>query len=280
MKDPIFILGPGKTGLSLLHQILSQHPNVSWFSSILEKYPKHIFLNKLVMLALSTPIVKRIADEDIIPSEANNFWELHCKDFKKQRYLGKEDITIEIKKNLPRLFQKTITAKRNRLIVKHTGWPHIEFLNEIFNDAIFINVIRDPRATAYSLAQTDFLLNPEVKTWRIGPLTPKYTELWNAYNKSTIILGLLHVKMFNEAYEKAINNIPLERIYTIRYEELCQKPDKELTKLLAFLKLPYPTTYKKLIEEFSFSSTNSKWQYNLPYDQQKSLQIIYENLFS
>ena len=75
--------------------------------------------------------------------------------------------------------KQLLVRKRNRLLIKITGWPRIGYLNEIFSDAKFIHILRDGRAVANSLINVEFWRGWQCpQNWRFGRLTEKQQKEW------------------------------------------------------------------------------------------------------
>ncbi len=157
-KGPIIIVGAGRTGTTVFHQMLAEHPHLAWLPGrVSSTFPDRLGLSRLVMKGLDFPVVGEILQRKVKPGESYPFWERHCKGFSAPyRDLVAADVTDRTKKHVPRTMAKILTEKRDRLLVKITGWPRIGFLSEVFEDARFIHVMRDGRAVANSMLNVYF----------------------------------------------------------------------------------------------------------------------------
>jgi hypothetical protein len=85
------------------------------------------------MKGLDYPVVGELLKRRIRPGESYPFWEHHCKGFSAPyRDLVAADVTDKTKKHVPRTMSRILTEKRDRLLLKITGWPRIGFLSEVF----------------------------------------------------------------------------------------------------------------------------------------------------
>ena len=74
---------------------------------------------------------------------------------------------------------------KSRFINKNTrNSRRIRFLNQVFEDALFIHVIRDPRATIGSFLRVGFW--PDLKIWCCDKITPRE---WEAQGKDPTTLA-------------------------------------------------------------------------------------------
>jgi len=170
------------------------------------------------------------------------------------------------------------TQKRNRLLLKITGWPRISFLNEVFDNAKFIHVIRDGRAVVNSLMNVEFWLGWEgPKKWRWGPLSVAHQEEWNHYNQSFIVLAAIQWKMLMDAAEKAKKNIDKSNIMEIKYEELCASPIQLFRSVAEFCGLEWSNRFEKELEKHRLKNTNSKFEQYFNLAQQSELNDVLNN---
>src|SRR5215210_9480920 len=135
-NGPIIIVGAGRTGTTVFHRMLSEHPHLAWLpGGISRRYPERLELSRLFMKGLDYPVVGKLLKRRVKPAEAYPFWEHHCKGFSAPyRDLVADDVTNRTRKHIPRTMAKLRTEKRDRLLLKITGWPRIGFLAEIFED--------------------------------------------------------------------------------------------------------------------------------------------------
>jgi hypothetical protein len=154
---PIILVGVGRCGSSLVHRLLAHHPRVAWISGLANKLPGQPWINGAFMRAIDLPGVEPLLTRWIAPSEHYVFWERNFSGFRTPfRDLVADDLTVETAARLRRAFRPALTARRDRLLLKVTGWPRIGFLHEVFPEARFVHVVRDGRAVANSLLHVDF----------------------------------------------------------------------------------------------------------------------------
>ncbi len=60
VSRPIFIIGVGRSGSSIFHQIFSHHPQVAWLSRLSEQYPDLAWPNRLLMSAINYPALTHL----------------------------------------------------------------------------------------------------------------------------------------------------------------------------------------------------------------------------
>jgi len=276
IEKPIFVIGTGRSGSTMVHEILCEHPNLSWFSVLLSVFPTKIGLNKLYMYLIDFPLLGKLLKKYIIPTESYQFWEKYAMGFSKPyRDLRAEDVSLKVSKKIPQVFSKILTKKRNRLFIKITGWPRISYILEIFPDAIFIHIKRDPRAVVNSFLNVYFWKGWEgPEHWRWGKLTEEQDKEWKKHNESFVALaGIGHKKML-DSLNKATKEISPEKFLEINYEDICNDPLIEFNKILKFTKLKSSKKFDRFVKNQKIRNTNFKWEDELTNEQKRILNEV------
>ena len=228
------------------------------------------------MKALDYPLLGELLKRRIKPGESYSFWEHHCKGFSAPyRDLLAADVTDKAKSHLPRTMAKILTEKRNRVLLKITGWPRIGFLSEIFEDARFIHVMRDGRAVANSMLNVYFWQGWKgPQDWGWGELSPAQEDEWNEYGQSFVVLAAIQWKILMDAMEKAKSTISSERFLEIRYENLCSDPVGQFQKVTQFCELEWTVDFERQLGRYQLKNTNDKFRYDLTAKQQSDLEEV------
>ena len=272
VEKPIIIVGVGRSGSTIFHRVLSEHPNVAWLSSELgDRFPGRPNLNGLLMRAINFPIIGRLHRRVCSPGEPYGFWEYHCRGFSEPcRDLLAEDVIHRVKMKIPIVLAKTLTQKRNRLLVKITGWPRIGYLNEIFADARFIHITRDARAVINSMINVDWW-----KGWRgphhlrCGEMTSDQRAEWERFNRSFIALAGIELKIFAEAMKTAKRLVHEDNFMEVQYERLCAEPLEVFKQVTKFCELEWSVKFANRIKQQRLKSANEKWRQGLTKEQQQ-----------
>lgn len=231
MENVFFVVGFPRSGTSFMVQLLNLHPAISaqheskFIPRYLSQFKKLWELKKLEQIAtdlnlLLEPKVKQV------------------------RYTGiyrKEDILANLQQSQN---EEALTAYR-RLLAEIMGnkdkpsaiWigdktPDYVFfipqLLEIFPQANFIHIVRDPRNVYISIKNL---------TW--GPDNPLSLALsW---------------KKYLEAWENHKHLIPESQQHELRYEDLTHSPESTIKKLLSFFEVP--------LSDFPLQDTGVKKNY-------------------
>ena len=260
---PIFIIGIGRTGSTVLHNTLCRHPNTFWLSDHLaNKYPQKPAISRFLMHAIDWPGIGPQIIRKYGPGEIYGFWEYYFRGFRQPcRDLVEDDVTVNVKKNLNRVKSELSTRKRNRMLIKITGWPRIRFLHEVFDDAFFVHILRDGRAVVNSMLNVSFWrgwMGPS--RWRWGQLNQAQMKEWAMYDHSFVALAAIQWKIFIDAMRAAADRIPKGQLLEVKYEDLCADPRQTLEDITGFCGLGWAKELDKQLAKTTFKNTNLKWQ--------------------
>lgn len=270
---PIIIVGTGRCGSTLFHRLLANHPQLMWLSGFTYRYPAKPQWNRWAVEALDNPLLRRLFGDKVRPGENYRFWDHYCYGFSEPcRDLLRSDVSARVKKQVHGAFEPMLTSKRDRLLIKITGWPRMGYLNEIFEDAKFIHVLRDGRAVASSLLHVGFWrgwYGPQ--SWRAGLLSPEDQAVWESYDRSFTALAGLEWRIQMRAMDAAKAKLDPRQFYEVRYEDFCEQPVEHFRRVLDFVELPESSEFERHVREASIRSTSNRWRDDLAPAQQTIL---------
>ncbi len=276
LEKPIFITGSGRNGSSAFARNFTRHPRIAYLSVFCRKFPAHRWINQLLMRAIDLPLIGGYFTERAHTDESYPLWDYHCPGFSHPcRDFGPEDVTVRNRKAITRVLPKMLTNKRNRLMIKVTGWPRLGFFRELFDDAKFIHLVRDGRAVANSFINVEWWVGWRgTMNWRCGELTPAQRELWERYNRSFIVLAGIQWMIFMDAMENARKYVKPENFMQLKFQDTCSDPVGVFRKVLEFCELEWSHRFEKRILAYPPRNTNHKWKKDLTPAQQKALEEV------
>ncbi len=273
-KSPIIIIGAGRSGSTLLHHMICRHPRLAWLTTTLIRFPSKPHWNRVLLRAADLPLIGPALRSKSEGREVYPFWNRLFPGFSTPcRDLVAADLTVSTQRRLQEALQQCVTAKRDRLLIKITGWPRIGLMKALFDDAKFVHVRRDGRAFAYSVMQMPWWHGwggPE--KWRWGPLTREQQALWERHDRSFLVLaGIQWIKMM-EAMDHAKSLVDDRQLLEVDYEDLCEDPHGVMDGILKFTGLGWEPAFEHAIRAWKVSSANTKWKTDLTPEQQETLQ--------
>ncbi|PKD21128.1 hypothetical protein APR41_11985 [Salegentibacter salinarum] len=244
IKDAIIILGPGKSGTTLLNDILALHQDLFWVSTYLNKYPNHPWLSLLNNFQTIGVIEKftRSRQKFPRPAESFPFWAHYIRNFRfNPKNFNEQDI-LNAQDAVKKINRYQIGE---RFITKLTGPSRWRFLEEIFDNPYIIWLDRDPKAVIASF----------------------YSYKWKYKNQPEIFKKKEKAELIKE-YVTYYNNLQIDKVNLRRfrycevyYEDLVDNPAVFLAKLCNFLELEYSKSFKQKVNTWGIlKKTNSKYQ--------------------
>ncbi len=270
---PIVIVGTGRCGSTVFHRLLARHPEMMWMSGACYRFPDKPVWNRWAVMAMDNPLLRQLFGGKIRPGENYRFWERYAFGFTEPcRDLVQSDVSLRVKKQVRAAFEPMLAPARNRLLIKITGWPRIGFLNEIFEDAKFIHIVRDGRAVANSLLHVSFWrgwYGPQ--GWRAGLLSPEDQATWEQYDRSFVALAGIEWKIQMRAIEAARRALDPKRFFEVKYETFCEQPVETYRRVLEFAELPSSEAFERHVRAAAIKSTSNRWRDDLTTGQQAIL---------
>lgn len=269
---PIFIVGAGRSGTTILNSLLTIHPEVCWFSNYTDKFPSLSYISILHRL-LDIPFLGIALKKSNLsrnpyrfvpkPSEAGNIYHSYCR-FEHARKTTEDHLNKSIEAKFKSIIKAHLrfTGKPRFLNKQTANNQRIRLINKMFPNAFYIHIIRDGRAVANSLFRIKWW--DETDIWWLGE---KVSE-WNERGRQSIELCALH---WEQDVKEILNNKHLfqDRYLEIRYEQLLENTRSIIHEVFNFCELNRSSKIDKLLPE-SLPDMNVKWKEQLT-DHEKSI---------
>ena len=227
---PIFIVGPGRSGTTLLLKLLAGHGDLAWFSGYTDRFPSFpqlAFLSRMDSFPFAGQQI-RLSKGWPKPAEANRIWDSCFPHFLWPSHdLGERECTAEGAAKLRSLVATHLVWQgRRRFLTKYTGYPRFGLIRRVFPDALFVHIDRDPRAVVFSWMKQRWMFKKKPDEFRQIPVVDKlrmysdrYLAIYEA--KKQYREGADYHQIY---YENLIRN-PLQS-----FQELCTKTDLSWTR--------------------------------------------------
>jgi hypothetical protein len=253
---PIFIVGAPCSGTNIFYRTFAKHPDLAWISNITKKVPSSLWLTRIIMLFR----------DDHRPTEANNVWQKFADN--DDESLGQKDVTAGARKYLHSVLQNNLRIfNKPRFVNKCPGNSvRIEFLKEIFPDAIFIHIIRDGRAAAYSIMRSR--LGHSGEYWSVKP--PGWQNLLNL---PLVDACALQWKMTVAATLQSAKKLPPEQYMEVKYEEFVARPTEIFKRVAEKCDLVWQDALLQAIT-VGMDNRNFKWQTEMQDSDKKTLDVL------
>ncbi|HET9726737.1 MAG TPA: sulfotransferase [Gemmatimonadales bacterium] len=271
VTKPIFIIGTGRCGSTAFHRLMGVHPQVMWLSGFAQEFPTHPEWNRWAVTATGSPLVRKLFGKRLKPGENYGFWYAHAYGFAEPgRDLVAADVTPRVRRQLHSVFERMLTRRRNRVLIKLTGWSRIGFLNEVFPDARFIHIVRDGRAVASShlhINEWQWRGWYGPSNWRYGPLSAEDQAEWEASGRSFVALAGIQWRLHTRAIETARALVDQDRYLEVRYEDYCADPWAACRRVLDFTELEHAPAFERHVKSAKILDMTARFRKDLSPEQ-------------
>ncbi|MEP1871227.1 MAG: sulfotransferase [Paraglaciecola sp.] len=220
---PLIILSAPRAGSTLLFEALAKHPSL-WSiggesHALIEHIPE---LSTLKRGYVSNRLEKIDASSEVISL-------LHSKFLKQSINHNGNQYTSEY--GSIRLLEKT---PKNAL--------RVDFLNEVFPDAKFVYLVRDPLENVSSILDAwrskRFITYPGLPLWPKNQWSLLLSDNWKDYLGSSLVEIATHQwTNANKSIIESLEKIDSNRVTTICYQDILKTPSATLNKIYEFADL-------------------------------------------
>jgi hypothetical protein len=253
----VFVLGTGRCGSTLVHDVLARHPAVGSLLNVDDRLRTHVSgrwgqaIYRRLPVALTEKGRTRLA-----PSEGYEILERRVSPILSRpvRDLVADDASPWLAERLRGFFDQLARARRTPVVLhKFTGWPRARFLHAVLPSARFVHVVRDGRAVANSLLQMPWWRGYEgPEAWGWGPLPDVDEKEWEASGRSFPVLAALQWRLLMDAFDDARDAIPADLWHEARFEDFVDSPREGTRSLLEFVGLTWTDAFERNFRHHRF----------------------------
>jgi hypothetical protein len=236
------MLSYGRSGSTILADMLARHPDVGFVSNIDDRAP---WLARFSQ-RYNSPVYRRLPQRytekgrrlRFAPSEG---WRLLKNEVspilaRAPRPLVAADGTPWLNRRLLNFFEgRAAVQDRPVFLHKFTGWPHAELLRVVFPTARFIHIVRDGRAVVDSDLRTSWWPGFAGPAGLLDvPLAADDEALWRKSGRSHAVLAAIVWRLAMQESARVRDSLPQECWIDVRFEDLLEHRERVFKSLLDF----------------------------------------------
>jgi hypothetical protein len=245
---PIFIVGPHRSGTTLLYGIISRHEHCCFLDRYNHRFPANPRIAR---------IIAQLLRSDVKPVEAQRFWD----------YLwpGPDDtMRASDLTNEQREFYSSVIARilgqrgRTRFVAKYPRLSlRVGWLEAMFPDAKFLHMSRDWRAVVSSTLQRKVKRENRGGGW-FGVRIPGWQEMHDLPHALAAGRQFRAATLAIEEQARCLTG----RYLRVDYARLCADPEGVMRDVAGFCELSFSPAFQASLPR-DLKSRNDKWQKHL-----------------
>lgn len=254
----MFLVGCGRCGSSLVHQVVAGHPATAWFSTLSERFPGRPVVARASRLYARTKRSGWLGRLVPSPNEAYAAWDsVHPLAPEQRRSHGPaldaSDVSDEERQRARWLVSEHLRHQGGtRFVHKNTrNTRRIPYLEEIFPDARFVHLVRDPHAAIPALLSVGWW--PSLRVWCAEDQTPAE---WVASGQSEAALAARVWATETELGWREGRRLG-DRYRMVFYEDLVADPVSFFRDLFEHAQLSWPAGFEDWIAKFGIGDFNA-----------------------
>lgn len=256
---PIFIIGPPRSGTTLLYQLIVHCFHVAYFPNVAAMFPEAPVLATRIGRKLFRPYKSNFTSTYglvqgwMAPHEAGQIWNRWFPTEWKNGYNytpaghfadAVKHLIYQTVAGIEAIFDAPFVNKN----VKHS--VRIQALSEIFPSALFLQMKRNPLDVAISILHSRRERCENINDW--WSVMPK--EINQLKHKDVLEQIVGQIFFIEQDIKEDVGIIGHEHLFVVYYEELCDNPQGVLNDLKLFInkhggklkpKYPIPNAFKR-----------------------------------
>jgi hypothetical protein len=265
-----FIVGPARSGTSLLYKTLCLHPRAAYISNWVARYPGIPQVSVLNRAARAFPSRRRAA---WFADGSNAYVYGTSRSLLRRSFPtpvegeplytrsgvarpgGPEPRRVAPATELPKAFDAVRRFAGGSVLLSKriANNLRIRVLADVFPEARFVFLVRDGRAVAASLARVDWW--PDNYVWWYGGSPRRWADEgrdpWEICARNWVE-ELAQI-------EAGLGSVPDTSVLRLRYEDLVDDPIATLERTARFVGLPDDAKWRLALDDLSFPDRNASW---------------------
>lgn len=250
ISDAVVIHGPGRSGTTLLSQILSTHSALAWISGHVNRFPGLPVL-AVFNRVMSIDVVERLSRPMRYwprPAEAYLFWNYYFPYFSEPEIRSGKKPEDRPEECIAAIRRVQRYHGRPRFITKITGAPRAQELAAVLDNPHVVYIHRDPRAVVASYYK---------QRWGYKDAPDRFAQ------KTEMELLSEYVQRYQASFEGR-DSLKAFQFSDVLFEQMVDEPDLFFRNLLSRLGLPHERAFFDRLTTWKMDKqANQTWRKQL-----------------
>lgn len=274
-SDPIFIVGTGRCGSTILYSLLAMHPSLAWIPSYLNVAPSFPLLAAVTRI-WGFPGMDKHRQMRFLPKavEPNQVFSHVLADYYSE-VLDKRTIEEAREKIAPLVEKIKRYEGKSRFLAKMVGRPvKVALLREIYPDARFLFLTRDLNPTVASLLRVDFYVHTEgsIDRWRWDAMPDEFLKFYHRSQRAPEIGAAISITMNGWQIRRQLGALPASSWMEIAYGAFVADPVGTVRAIGARTGLAMDERFlSRIARRRVYRGADEKWRQHLTSTQQHRL---------
>lgn len=261
-----FVLGTGRCGSTLVHELVARHRDVGFLSNIEDRVRLPAAAGRFNQ-PLYHRVPARFTEKGRVRFAPSEGYRALVRDVSPLLSEAPHDLTAAdarspLSDRFRDFFVRRAEAQGQPLFLhKFTGWPRVGFVDATLPDVRFVHVVRDGRAVASSWLQMPWWRG-DPSAWQWGPLPGAYDREWKAAGCEPVLLAGLAWKMLIDAFADARAALADDaRWLEVRFEDVVAEPVTTLRRVAEHLGLDWSPELASAVARHPFDpAATTRWR--------------------
>lgn len=266
-RGPVFLVGTGRCGSTIVSSILAMHPDFAWVSSWVDSFPRWPSL-AVANRVWSLPALDRFRETRLFPKpvEPYDTFRGHVRTFNVESL---DETTLrEHREHLVPLIERIRRAHgRPRFLGKFVGRPvKVDLFSRLYPDAFFVHVTRGLKPTLSSLLRVDFFSThwSDVESWPWEPVPPEYLAFYERTGKLPEVGAAIGLILNRRALDGQLGELNPTRRMELPYAEFVADPVRSVCRIGERAGFPVDEQLERRIRARRvYGSADDQWRRHL-----------------
>jgi len=260
---PVFIVGTGRCGSTIVDSVLSMHPDFSWMPSWVDSFgiPELALVNRLWAL----PGTDEYRLKRFFPTPVEPYAAFRRLDPQFSNEEPTEVAVASAQATVVPLIRRICRAHGNpRYLAKLVGRPvKITTFARLYPNAYFLHVTRELKPTLSSLLKVDFYTDwgSDLDNWPWETIPSSFLEFYERNGRTNEIGAAIGLYLNRRKVDEQLAELEAKRVVEVAYADFVREPVEAARGVAARVQLDFPDSFADRVRARAiYGDADDKWK--------------------